>query len=202
MATHPQISLTDFVDVVHRSGTPKATKVKTVKQRPDYHPAFDFYKPIREGIIKVHRDGKSRKQFNALPKFSNDPKKTEIYNKLRNAYSKWWGRKNFDWVPPPRESYLHGTAEIFVNPELGLDWNGTRHLIKLYFKDLKLTKQRAALILDLMECTLRPKCTPQTELCLLDIRNNKLFTRPAGPLATIPLVNAEIAYIEALWPYV
>jgi len=53
----------------------------------------------------------------------------------------------------------------------------------------------------LMESTLRTKCTPQTELCLLDIRTSKLFVRPPGPPATIPLVNAEIAYIEALWPY-
>ncbi|MBL8891566.1 MAG: hypothetical protein JNL67_16420 [Planctomycetaceae bacterium] len=201
MPAHPRLSLTDFVDVVHASGTPKATIVKTVKQRPDYQPAFDFYKQIRDGIAKAHRSGKTRKEFNALPRFSSDPKKLQNYTELRKAYFKWWGKKTFTWFSPPRASYHYSTLEIFINPELGLEWGGARHLLKLYFKEAKLTKPRATLILDLMESTLRTKCTPQTELCLLDIRTSKLFVRPPGPPATIPLVNAEIAYIEALWPY-
>ena len=43
-----KISLTDFVDIASKSGTPKATKVAQVKARPDYEPKFDFYRPIRE----------------------------------------------------------------------------------------------------------------------------------------------------------
>ncbi|MEZ4253047.1 MAG: hypothetical protein R3B99_32975 [Polyangiales bacterium] len=38
------ISLTDFVDFAMESGTPKVTKVAEMKDRPDYQPAFDFYK--------------------------------------------------------------------------------------------------------------------------------------------------------------
>ena len=49
----PQISLTDFVDIVSTSGTPKATKVKQVKYRPAYNPAIDFYKRIRDDIVET-----------------------------------------------------------------------------------------------------------------------------------------------------
>ncbi|MGC8623940.1 MAG: hypothetical protein ACP5VQ_01585 [Phycisphaerae bacterium] len=34
----PEISLTDFVDFLIKSGTPKLTKVTQIKQRPDYNP--------------------------------------------------------------------------------------------------------------------------------------------------------------------
>jgi hypothetical protein len=43
-----RVSLTDFVDIVSKSGTPKATKVAQVKKRGRYEPAVDFYKPLRE----------------------------------------------------------------------------------------------------------------------------------------------------------
>lgn len=51
----PQLSLTDFVDIVSKSGRPKATKVLQVKERPEYEPAFDFYRPFREHVIETHR---------------------------------------------------------------------------------------------------------------------------------------------------
>lgn len=36
------MSLTDFVDIVSKFGTPEANKVTSIKERPDYEPAFDF----------------------------------------------------------------------------------------------------------------------------------------------------------------
>jgi len=40
----PEISLTDFVDFTSASGTSKLSKLKQFKSRPEYEPAFDFYK--------------------------------------------------------------------------------------------------------------------------------------------------------------
>ena len=37
-----EISLTDFVDFVIKSGSPKLTKVKSAKTRPDYDPKTDY----------------------------------------------------------------------------------------------------------------------------------------------------------------
>lgn len=51
-----QISITDFVDVVSESGRSNAAKVKQIKNHPDYESAFDFYKPIRDAIINIHRN--------------------------------------------------------------------------------------------------------------------------------------------------
>ena len=46
-----KISLTDFVDFVSKSGTSKLTKVKQIKGRRSYHPAFDFWKLMRDEIF-------------------------------------------------------------------------------------------------------------------------------------------------------
>lgn len=43
----PKISLTDFVDFVTSAGTRKLAKVRTVKNRPKYLPAFDYWRNLR-----------------------------------------------------------------------------------------------------------------------------------------------------------
>jgi hypothetical protein len=194
----PELSLTDFVDVVLKSGTPKATKVRQVKDRPDYHPAFDFYRPIREAIVDTHSTGGSRPQFRSLAGAVVDPKKQKNYPDVIAGYEKWWGTKAFTWFAPARSMYVSAGVSIIINPEVGLSWNDTPHLIKLYFKDEPLDKHRAALILDLMEYTLRPTAG-EAEISVLDVRKSKLYSRTGGPLATIPLINAEMAYIASLW---
>lgn len=53
----PDLSLTDFVDFVHKSGTARATHLRQIKERPDYEPAFDFYRPLRNKLAEVHGAG-------------------------------------------------------------------------------------------------------------------------------------------------
>lgn len=196
----PELSLTDFVDIVHKSGTPKATKVRQVKARPEYDPAFDFYRPLRETIVETHTKGGSRQQFNALAGAVEDPKKLKNYPAAIAGYGKWWGNKAMAWFAPPRQAYSSSGVSVILNPELGLSWNGAGHIIKLYFKEDRLEKLRISLILDLMEYALRPKLGEDITISVLDVRRAKLHSYMGGPLQTIPLINAELAYIASLWP--
>lgn len=59
------LSLTDLIDVVSKSGTPKATKVCQIKNRPAYQPAIDFYKPLRDAFVKIHAEGADRASLDA-----------------------------------------------------------------------------------------------------------------------------------------
>jgi hypothetical protein len=43
-----------------KTGTPMLTLVKRIKQRGDYHPAFEFWKQLREGIQEYHASGMPR----------------------------------------------------------------------------------------------------------------------------------------------
>ena len=75
----PRISLTDFVDIVSASGTPKATKVSQIKRRRPYQPAFDFYKSIRDHIIETHENKRSKETIRRVLSSVHDPKKLAVY---------------------------------------------------------------------------------------------------------------------------
>lgn len=198
----PELSMTDFVDIVHQSGIPKATKIRQVKQRPEYHPAFDFYKPVREATADTHRQGGTKAQFIALAGAVSDPKKQANYPSVIKGYSKWWGSKSLTWFNPPRHEHVGSNVRVVVNPEIGLTWAAEKHVIKLHFKEARLDRYRIALILDLMEYVLRPKVDVDVTMSVLDVRASKLHSRGGGPLTNIPLVEAELAYIAHLWPRV
>lgn len=198
----PNLSLTDLVDVVSKAGTPKATKVAEIKNRKPYQPATDFYKPFRDGLIELHQAGKDRKALGDLQKSLTDPKKITNYPDAIDGYRKWWGKKSLSWFEPPRNLYGHAGIDVAINPELGLVVDGKRYVIKLYLKSDPLTKLRVDLITVLMEVALRQKCQPDDVLAILDVRQGKLFTVSAQIKPTKAVVDAELAYIAALWPSV
>jgi len=193
-----RLSLTDLVDIVSKSGTPKATKVRQVKTRPDYEPAHDFYKPLREHIIEIHKKGKQKKDIDKIVGSVLDKKKIHSYPQIIQGYKKWWGRNTFQWAEPPRGTYTASGVEIMVNPELGLKFGKENHIIKLYFKSDPLSKFKSDIITNLMEIELRSIGTQNVKMSVLDIRNAKLFTYDGTPVIK-PVVDAELAYIASLW---
>lgn len=196
---NPTLSLTDLVDVILKSGVPKSTKVSQVKSRPDYEPAFDYYKQLRESIIENHQRGGSKKEFEVVASASCSPNKFSNYNTAIKGYSKWWGNKSFTWVDPARNIYSNNGIDVIVNPELGLEWNGQLHYVKLYLKSDPLTKPRADLILTLLRESLTNKAPKGTKMTILDVRAARLFTDTSKKVP-IAVVDAELAYIAALWP--
>jgi hypothetical protein len=196
----PRIYLSDFADVVSRSGPPKATKVREIKNRPAYQPATDFYKPMRDGLIDLHRAARGKAAVTALGA-PEDPKKVASYLALADGYKKWWGRKELAWFEPPRNVYTAHGVEVVVNPSLGLHVNGVPHLLRLHLKADKLTKVRADLIGALMLSTLA-STVPGTAMAVLDVRNSRLFVAGNGPDSVGAMIDAELAYIASLWPKV
>lgn len=196
----PRLSLTDFVDVVSTSGLPKSTKLSQIKHRETYHPAFDFYKPLRDYIVDIHRLNQSKTALSGILARLTDQKKIDAYPSLVNAYRSWWGRKTLTWFDPPSGLYASSGVEVSINPELGLQINGSQHLIKLYFKADSLSKNRVDVITHLMAKTLNGRCPSNTKMAVLDIRNAKLITTTV-PIPTLDAtLNAELAYIANIWP--
>jgi hypothetical protein len=195
----PRISLADFVDIVSKSGTPKATKVAQVKNRPDYEPAVDFYKPLREFIVDNHK--------RALPKFApaavlasiTDPKKMTNYPAAVEGYRKWWGSKTLEWFDPAVGTFSAHGVDVVVNPELGLVVNGKPYVIKLYFKADPLSKARIDVVTHMMEETLRGSHREGETMAVLDVRRARLLA-PTVPIPRLTAaLNAELAYIAAMW---
>lgn len=198
----PKISLTDFVDIVSRSGTPKATKVAQVKNRPQYDPRTDFYKLAREVIVATHRKGGSKSDLATALSQQSDPKKKANYPDLVRGYRKWWGNKTLKWFRPPLGVVSEHGVEVSINPELGLEINGAKHIIKLYFKGDKLSKNRVDIVTGLMEQQLRSSSPAGSIMAVLDVRNSKLVAGKNISAALAAAMNAELAYIAALWPNV
>jgi len=193
-----RLSLTDFVEIVSKSGTPKATKVRQVKDRPDYHPSADYYRQIREAIVRMHREGLSETLLQNVVTNASSAKH-DNYTEISNGYIRWLGRQESTWFEPSDFLYEHAGIYISVNPELGLLINNKPHLIKLYFKAEKLTKNRVDIITYLMSNCLTTSSPPDTTMTILDIRSSKLITELPTKRNLNALINAELAYIATLW---
>ncbi len=192
--TH-KISLTDFVDIVHRAGTSKATHAQRILGRGEYRPFQDYYRPLREHIVEVHANDQGKAALQAVLLGVSDNKQ-DNYARLVESYSSWWGNKRLSWFQPPRGGYTHSGITVNINPELGLRINGVDHVIKLYFKSEKLAQSRANIILGLMDKRLKTDAT----MSVLDISRKKLF-KPTIPIPNLKqIVNGELAYLAAFLP--
>ena len=198
----PRLSLTDFVDIAASSGTSKANKVRAIKNRPPYNPAFDFYKPLRDHIEKTHSSSKGKTDLEKLLPSLTDKKKINAYPILISRYQKWWGKKDLNWFTPPTGIYNDHGIDVSVNPELGLIIDGIPHLVKLYFKSELLTKNRVDVILFLLDSQLSSLSPTDTTMSVLEIRRSKLYTPTVHIPELTAILSAELAYVSALWPHV
>lgn len=195
----PQISLTDLVDVVSASGTPKATKVGAIKNRGPYTPGTDFYRPLRDGIIDIHTKGAQKAAVLGITKSLSNFKKIGNYSEALNGYAKWWGKKPIKWFQPARSTYSKSGIDVTVNSQLGLEIDGVPHLIKLYLKPDALSKSRVDLITVLMDSQLRDIAPHNTIMAVLDVRRGKLFPLSVNGKPVKAMIDAELAYIASLW---
>jgi hypothetical protein len=91
-------------------------------------------------------------------------------------------------------------VDVNINPELGLDLDGTPHVIKLYFKAERLPRNRAEIILHLMNTSLCDDGCVRT-FAVLDIRSARLITSTGDPALLGHMLEAELGYIADLWPH-
>lgn len=192
------VPLTTFIDFVCASGTPKMTVVKAWKMRGEYDPASDYYKRLREGIIALHEDDEPESSLDAICATAAPPKRAN-YLAMADAYKKWLKRKDLAWFPPTKGEWKSGGLVVQVRPELGLEINGQRCLVKLYFKADPLPRTRADLILHLLNSVCAKRSKDPVQVAILDVRKAKLVTgSPAGISHELQL-EGEAAYWMTVW---
>lgn len=205
MAERIEISLTDFIGFVNKMGNAKLNHVKSIKDRPNYEPYMDFYKPLREAILKLHKKGQKKEVLDTVLEGLTDEKKRRCYPELIAGYKKFLGRKKLEWIKPPKKDWKIGGVTITVNPEIGLEEkkkNGSSnfYIVKLYFKDDALKKAQADQILTLMEMQLRSKVNePEIKFAILDIRRSKLHIKQDQELKELPLLKGEANSFATMW---
>lgn len=188
-----KVSLTYFVDFVLKSGTPKVTVVRKFKDAGDYDPSADFYKKIREAIVALHEDGGSSKDLDKVLSGLTDEKKRAAYPALIAGHKKFIGKKTPAWFAPSTAAWSAGGLNVTVNPELGLEIEGTRMVLKMYFKEEALQKKRAEIIAHMMKLSLASKTLAGTSFGILDVRRGKVISPPTPIKGHDALLAGEAA---------
>lgn len=195
----PKVTLTQFVDYLLLSGPPKLRKVREIKTSPTYQPAFDFYKGVREGIVKFHKNEETDTDLLDGIAHGCHPTKKAKYLAAVGGHKRFLGRKTITWFEPTREEWVYDELRVVVNPELGLEFNDHRYLIKLYFKDEEIRKSQVGSVLGLMDISLTDSCDDGTIMSILDVRRSKLFTLKPGAQDLTSLLQAEAKAFNILW---
>ena len=193
------ISLTDFIDFVSRVGGSKFTKVNEVYTREPYQPAFDFWKPLREGIIDYHKSDLEKSELDKILHDLTDKNKIKLYPALIANYKSFLGRKKTEWFDPPHKLWRYGEFRMKLNPELGLEINGNLYVIKLYFKSDSLSQQKSDLILLLLNTSLKKAEYKDVNFAILDVARKKLFERTRLTEKHISLLRGEAMNFTNIW---
>lgn len=195
------VSLTEFIDFMMKSGPAKMTKVKNVIQMrsTDYEPYMDFYKKIRDKIIEIHQEGLSKDVLDDLIESLTDEKKQLNYPRLVKGYQKFLGRKDVQWFTPPTSSWKDESLNVAINPELGLEIKKEKFIVKLYFKQDVLDKYHADMILTLMKGALKEGEVGDAKLAVLDVGNGKWFTSDKLKKDYTALLEGEAKSFSTMW---
>lgn len=170
----PAIGLTQFVDYTLKGSGGQLSEVRKIKYQDEYHPAFDYWKILREGIVKLHSDNLEIESLYSLGSSVDDKKKINYRDAIK-AYAKFLKNKNIVWFNPPKATWIYNELTIRSSPELGLILNNQPYLIKLYFKEKSLTKRSVKDVLTLMAHSHYEDEFPlNTKFALLDVRKSKL----------------------------
>lgn len=184
-----KIGQSDLLNFAMASGIAQQTIVRSIKYRSDYDPRTDYWKPLRDCIKKMHRADEPMTVLDDLCRHV-PAKKQANYERAVKVYKRFLNGKDLEWFKPIRRDWQHGDLQVRINPELGLMINGTPHIIKLYFSDEKLTKDKAAGIIQLMETTLQSYHPQDTVYSILDVPRNKLLTIVGYKYNMMPSIRA------------
>lgn len=174
-----KVSMTSFIDFTLRPDSQKPAKVREIKYR-EYSPAIDYWKPLRELIVTLHKEDKDPKILEPSS-ITSDPRKLLNYSKAVTGYKKFLKKHDLKWFEPSSSIWSHDSLSIAINPELGLLVDGKPHLVKLYFKEhttpaeIQLNKSRAGVAAYLMWESLS-EISPNTKLSFLNVAKGLLVT--------------------------
>ena len=192
------ISLTTLIDFVGKSGTPRLTCVREAHARyeEEYHPAKDYWRGLRNGIIGAHQPGGSIADLAALPHRVAESK-TALYAKGVAGYRRFLGRKTVSWFEPQAGDWLAHGLRVRLNPELGLVVDGIPYHVKLYLKQEPLRRPAVQPMLHLLGHVARGPLGAAP--LVVDVQRGRAFAADARTPLVGPLLAGEAAAFAAMW---
>jgi hypothetical protein len=182
-----------FVEFTVAQGTARVDCVADSKR--EYDPKTDFYKGLRERSIRQFVDGWNAQEFRRRVREVKTPNKQASYEACRAHLTRWAQNKAISATRASNRNWEAAGLEVRVNPELRMTIDGTKYVVKLYFKADELTTARRENMLFLLSET-----APQgVDAAILDARRGELIVAgEADPNLDALLVSDAAAFATLL----
>ena len=191
------ISLTTFIGYVAATGRGKTTAVTRARAQYDqgYAKEKDFWLPLRHAIMAAHERDGVLVSLDDL-KGSVSPSKAASYTEAIAGYKRWVGKRQLRSRGQRHYDWRHGDLVVKVNPELDVDLNDARTLVKLYFNKDALSRTRLDLALHVLRVT-----TPRgARAAIVDVRRAKIYAADvAHDSVMATLLEIEADGLVRLW---
>ncbi|WP_199624791.1 hypothetical protein [Paenibacillus alkalitolerans] len=196
------ISLTQFIDFTLKQGASKVAEVRKIKEQGEYHPAFDYWRELREAIKELHENEYSLDFLDHVIDKVHDKKKIN-YTDTVKQYKKFCKKKKIEWFEPGKAFWSSGEITVRSTPELGLIIDGNPHLIKLYFKEKSenMEKRSTSNILTLMAQSERSHEVKDAVHSVLNIKKGTLYPSSNENYSNDRLISleAEATHFAYIW---
>lgn len=193
------ISLSQFVDFATKTPEQQLTVVRTIRRQHEqgYDVPGDLYKQFKDCVIRMHERRQDKSVLDAMLADQSEPARVQHYPSLVTGYKRFLGRKALTWFSPLRGGWSYSELFVRTSPELGLEWNGQRRLIKLYLKqDEDLNKRRAEIVNHLMRLAML-EGDDLIIPAVLDVRKAKLHEAGKSDHEQTILLQAQArAFVE------
>jgi hypothetical protein len=149
---------------------------------------------LRNKIGDVIRDGSGSRGLKGFVSTVHS-KKADNYDACIRGFNKFFRRHKVEYVgDAPHETWVAGALRVRVNPEFYLRVDERRCVIKLYFKEGRISDQRIQTGLQMLHETHGQGAVA----AILDVRRGRLYQyRPVRGLSA--LLRAEAATFAAVW---
>ncbi|MED0675818.1 hypothetical protein ABEV55_15790 [Aneurinibacillus thermoaerophilus] len=196
------VGLTQFLDFTLKgSGAAKTNFVRKVKYQPDYHPAFDHWRQLRNEIKRIHENNLDIATLDDLLK-TVDQKKRKGYQEAIKQYKKFVKGKQIEWFDVGKSHWAFENLLVRSTPEIGLVINGKPHLIKLYFKGKseRIDTHNIKSTLTLMSQSHSSIDFPEDySHAVLNVQRNRLYSTTEVNQDLLVSLESEAAQFLYLW---
>ena len=193
-----QITSTSYIDFLLSTGLARVGKVRQIRRMYDggYMQGGDYYRPVREGIVAMHRSGADPSTLDRIVD-ECQPARRDHYRACVSGHQEFMKNKRLVWTRKPTAgTWGHGDLQVVVNPELLLTIDGAPHRTKLYFKAEPLHQARADLLIELLKLG---DGDGAAAIGILDVRRAKLFTQRRRSADYVMLLQSEALSFVAMW---
>ncbi|PEL12714.1 hypothetical protein [Bacillus sp. AFS017336] len=199
--TKIQIGLTQFLEFTLKNSAAKMNAIRKIKTQTEYHPAFDYWKQLRDEIISFHKNNLDIDTFENLIS-RVDQRKKDNYIQSIKMYLKFIKGKETLWINPGKSHWIYEDLFIRSTPEVGIYIDNEPHLIKLYFKgkNEKVDRYNIASTLTMLNTSVYEKSQPEDiQYSVLNIQKGRLFSDNELNEDKLTALESEASQFTYIW---